>query len=385
MKYISYAGQWLDSKDLQAVNKALLSEYLTQGPAVARFERAVANYCGAKYAVAVSSGTAALHIACLSAGLKSGDEGITSPITFVASANAMLYCGAKPVFADIDDSTACIDAEEIKNKISGRTRVVIPVHFGGHPCEMDKICSIVKDKGITVIEDACHALGAEFRGLKIGSCHFSDMTVFSFHSVKHITTGEGGMVLTNNKALYQKLLLLRSHGITRNSQFLPRDHSPWYYEMRCLGFNYRLTDIQNALGLSQLKKLPRFLKKRKQIVNFYSREFSRLPGIKLLAEKPNLNSAHHLFIIRFAAAQFKASKETLYLEYKKNGILANVHYIPVYYHPYYKKIGYRKGLCVNAESYFEEALTLPLYPKMTDRDVELVIKTTKKIVNKYFR
>jgi perosamine synthetase len=383
MKYLSYAAQWIDKEDIKVVNKVLLSDYLTQGPMVARFEKAVAGYCGAKYAIAVNSGTSALHIACISAGLAKGDEAITSPVTFVASANSILYCGARPIFADIEDDTACVDAREIRKKITSKTKAIIPVHFGGHPCEMEAIYKTAKKKDILVIEDASHAFGAEFKGERIGSCKYSAMTVFSFHAIKHITTGEGGMVLTNKKELYQRMLLLRTHGITKDPKFLKQYPGPWYYEMQQLGFNYRLTDIQCALGLNQLKKISKFVARRREIVNGYNKSFSHLEGVRFLKERPNVKSSHHLYVIRLAFRKIKIPKKEVFNEYKKLGILVNVHYLPVYLHPFYKKIGYRPGLCPAAENYYEEAITLPLYPRMTEREVKRVITATEKISNKY--
>lgn len=382
-KLISYARQWIDSLDIKAVTDCLRSDFLTQGPRIEAFERLVSEYCGAKYAVAVNSGTSALHIACLAADLKRGDEGITSPITFVATANAMLYCQAKPVFADIKENTICIDPDQIKKKLSKNTKVLIPVHFGGCPCQMDKIYKIAKSRNIIVIEDACHALGAKFKGFKVGSCKFSDMAVFSFHAVKHITTGEGGMVLTNNSQIYRKLLLLRTHGITKNHEYLNKNRAPWYYEMHHLGFNFRLTDFQSALGISQFKKINKFLQRRQEIVDNYNNAFSGIEQIKLIEQELFAESSHHLYVIRLNLDKLNTSRENLFNEYKKSGILVNVHYIPVYYQPYYRKLGYKKGLCPNAEQYYEETITLPLYPKMSDLDVKKVIRVTKNIVKKF--
>lgn len=383
MKKIFYARQWIDKHDIQAVNRILRSNYLTQGPTVEAFEEAVASYCGAKYAVSVNSGTSALHIACLAAGLGKGDEAITSPVTFVASANCILYCSAKPVFADIDKETVCMDQGEVAKKVSFRTRVIIPVHFGGHPCDMDEIHKIAQRKNITVIEDATHAIGSEFKGSKVGSCKYSDMTVFSFHAVKHITTGEGGMVLTNDAKLYQKMILLRTHGIVKSSKLLKQNDGPWYYEMQQLGFNYRLTDIQSALGISQLKKLPSFIKKRKKIVEAYDSIFSRLEGITPLKQRQYVNSSYHLYVIRFDARKISIPKKAIFEEYKKKGIFVNTHYIPVYYHPYYMRMGYIKGLCPEAENYYNEAVTLPLYPGLSKLEIARVIRTTEHIVRKY--
>jgi perosamine synthetase len=384
MKKIPYATQSIDERDISAVVKALESHYLTQGPAVDRFEEMIAGYVGARYAVAVNSGTSALHMACLAAGLKKGDEGITSPITFAASANSMVYCGAKPVFADIFPDTVCIDPREVERKLSARTRAIIPVHYAGHPCDMHEIRKIARKSKAIVIEDACHALGASYKGSAIGSCKYSDMTVLSFHAVKHITTGEGGMVLTNNRDLFTKLVLLRTHGITKDAGLLKKKgEGGWYYEMQTIGFNYRLTDIQCSLGISQLKSLGNFLGRRDEIVRAYNDAFSGLDGISLIAERPYARSSNHLYVIRLDSARLRVPRKTVFQEFRDNGILVNVHYIPVYYHPYYERMGYRKGLCPEAEKFYSEAITLPLYPKMLDKDVRRVIDTTRTIIDKY--
>lgn len=383
MKKIPYACQWIDRNDIKAVQEVLSAQFITQGPLVKKFENEIAAYCQAKYAVAVNSGTSALHIACLAAGLKKGNEGITSPITFVASSNALIYCGARPVFADVQDDTICIGPLEIKKKISKKSKVIIPVHFAGHPCEMEEIRSIAEKNNLIVIEDAAHALGAQYKKDKIGSCRYSDMTVLSFHAVKHITTGEGGMVLTNNKELYGKLKKLRTHGITRDCKTARKKISLWYYEMQDLGFNYRLTDIQCALGLSQLKKLPYFLNKRREIAYKYNRAFSRCEELRSLLQRDDVSSAYHIYVLRFNLNKMAVSRREIFDEYRRKGILVNVHYIPVYYHPYYKRLGYRKGLCKNAERYYEEAITLPLYPKMSDAEVKKVIKVTEGILSQF--
>jgi len=370
---IPYATQWLDDADLAGVVEALKSTHLTQGPLVAEFEKKVAEYCGAKFAVAVSSGTAALHAACFVTGIGPGDEVITSPITFVATANSVLYCGGKPVFADVRSDTINLDPEQVSKKITSATRAIIPVHFAGHPCDMKELSAIAKEKKLIVIEDAAHALGAEYNGSKIGSCRYSDLTVLSFHAVKHITTGEGGMVLTNNEAFYRKLLMFRTHGITRDSDVLEiKNEGPWYYEMHDLGFNYRITDFQCALGLSQLKKLDSFLARRREIVARYNQAFSGLKDMMLPIENGGVKSSWHIYPVRFCG-----NRRTIFEHLRLVGIGVNVHYLPVYCQPYYRKLGYSQTECPQAEAYYNSAITLPLFPKMSDEDAALVVKTVK--------
>ncbi|MFA6078157.1 MAG: UDP-4-amino-4,6-dideoxy-N-acetyl-beta-L-altrosamine transaminase [Candidatus Omnitrophota bacterium] len=381
---ISYGHQYIDRDDIDAVIKVLKSDYLTQGPSIPEFEDMLCRYTGARYAVAVSSGTAALHISCLAAGLRSGDEAITSPVTFTASANCVLYCGAIPIFADIQSDTVNIDPEEIEKKISRSTKVLIPVHFAGHPCDMKEINKIARKKKLLVIEDAAHAIGSVYRGSRIGSCKYSDMTIFSFHPVKTITTGEGGAVLTNRRDLYEKLLMLRNHGITKDkSHFLSRGfHSAgsWYYEMQCLGFNYRITDIQCALGISQLKKLDKFLKRRREVASLYTKKLSTIDEIILPAKRDYAASAWHIYCITVKKA---SERKRIFEELQISGIGVQVHYIPVYLHPYYRgKFKYDPGLCPMAEDYYSKAITLPLYPSMTRKQVNKVINVVKSVFRK---
>ena len=390
MKTIPYGHQWIDKSDIEEVVKVLRSDWITQGPKVKEFEDAFCRYTGVKYVVAVSSGTAALHIACLAAGIKSGNEVITSPITFVASANCILYCGGKPVFADIQEDTVNISPQEIASKITKRTKAIIPVHFAGHPVDLEEIYKIARKHNLIVIEDAAHALGAEYRvngkWLKVGNCVHSDMTIFSFHPVKPITTGEGGMVVTNNKEYYEKLLMFRTHGITKDPlRFTPyalRSNCPWYYEMQLLGYNYRLTDIQCALGISQLKKLDKFIKRRREIVKIYKEAFKGNEFFDLPVEKNYAKSSWHLYPIRLKD-KYKNKKKAIFHKMRKKGLGIQVHYIPVYWQLYYQQLGYKKGLCPNAEKYYEEAITLPLFPKMNNRDVEDVVNAVKKVVEYY--
>lgn len=371
--HIPYGRQWLDRKDVDSVISVLESDFITQGPKIKEFENKVAHHCGAKYAVAVSSGTAALHIACLAVGIKNGDEVITTPISFAASANCILYCGGKPIFADVNYDTVNINPVEVEKKITKRTVAVIPVDFAGHPCDLKEIKEIAKRHNLMVIEDACHALGAEYRGTRIGSCKFSDMTVFSFHPVKHITTGEGGMVLTNRKDLYKKLITFRNHGIVKNrTDLLNKNEGSWYYEMQDLGFNYRITDFQCALGISQLKKLGRFIKRRRELADNYRRELSKIDTITLPIEKDYAKSAWHIYVIKV-----KKERKKIFDILAKKGIGVSVHYVPTYLHPFYKRLGYTKGLCPVAERYYKEALTVPLYPKMKNKDFSRVITELK--------
>ena len=376
MKYIPYGRQSIDRDDIREVVKVLKSDWITQGPKVQEFESALAKYCGAKYAVAVSSGTAALHIACLAAGIRQLDEVITSPITFVASANCILYCGAKPVFADVQEDTINIDPQEVKKKITKETKAIIPVHFAGHPCDMKEIATIAKKHNLIVIEDAAHALGAEYKSSKIGSCKYSDMTIFSFHPVKSITTGEGGAILSNDKILYNRLLLLRNHGIKKNSRMLlNKKQGSWYYEMQELGYNYRITDFQAALGITQLKKLDHFIEKRRQIAFRYSRAFKNLDFLSLPIQNEFSRSSWHLFVLLIDFKKIKKSKEQVMKELAAKGIFTQVHYIPVHTQPYYqRKFGFEWGDFPIAEKYYRKAISIPNFPKMAEADIKYVIK-----------
>lgn len=369
--YIPYGRQAIDEEDIQAVVETLRSDYLTTGPKVVEFERGVAEYVGAKYAVAVSNGTAALHIACLAAGIKNEDEVITTPITFAASSNSVLYCGGKPVFADIDADTYNISPADIEKKITNKTKAIIPVHHSGQPCNMEEITKIAKRHNLLVIEDAAHALGAKYKGKKIGS--ISDMTCFSFHPVKPITTGEGGMVVTNDENLYQRLLLFRSHGITRDDNMMTENQGDWYYQQLELGYNYRITDISSSLGCSQLKRLDGFLKRRKEIADYYNKEFAGIKGLQIPKQANGCNSGWHLYILQFLTRDRRKVFDTL----REAGIGVNVHYIPVYKHPYYQQHGYSDVSCVNAEKFYKNAISLPIYPDLTEEQQRYVIQKVK--------
>ncbi len=375
---IPYGRQCLDQADIEEVVKVLKSDWLTQGPKIKEFETQLAKATGAKYAVAVSSGTAALHIACLAAGITKGDEVITSPITFVASSNAVLYCQAKPIFADIEADSINIDPEEIEKKISEKTKAIIPVHFAGLPPDLKEIRQIAKSRNLTVIEDAAHALGGEYQGSKIGSGEYSDMTTFSFHPLKQITTGEGGAVVTNREDLYQKLLILRSHGITKDKKALSQCPGPWYYEQKTLGFNYRITDFQSALGVSQLKKLDKFLKRREEIADIYNQQFAGFKEIELPKVKSDRRSAWHLYWLKLKNSQ---QRSEVFKALHQAGIRAQVHYIPVHLQPYYRdNFGYKAGDYPKAEDYYSRAITIPLYPKMSKEEIVYAIKTIKNLL-----
>lgn len=371
---IPYGRQTIDEEDIQAVVDVLKSDYLTTGPKVAEFEQKVCEYTHTKYAVAISNGTAALHAACYAAGIGPGDEVITTPITFAASANCVLYCGGKPVFADIDPRTYNIDPADIERKITPKTKAIIAVHMAGQPCDMDAIHEIAKKHHLIVIEDGAHALGAEYKGQKIGG--LSDMTTFSFHPVKPITAGEGGMIMTNDENLYQRLMLFRSHGITRDDKLMTHNDGPWYYQQLELGYNYRITDIQCALGCSQMKKIDGFISRRREIATRYDEAFTSVKNIVTPYQSKDANSGWHLYII-----QVQNRKEVF--EYlRSKGIGVNVHYIPVYYHPYYRTHGYSDVKCTVAEEIYEHIISLPIYPSLTEEEQEFVIRTVKEIVGR---
>lgn len=379
--YLPYGKQWIDDDDIEAVVKVMKGDFLTTGPTIKAFEQKVADYVGTKYAVAFSNGTAALHGACFAAGISEGDEVITTPITFVASANCVLYQGGKVVFADIHPQTYNIDPFEVEKKISNKTKAIIPVDFTGQPVNLDKIHQLAKKHQLVVIEDAAHALGATYKGKKIGS--LSDMTMFSFHPVKHITSGEGGIITTNNSEYYEKLLQFRSHGITRNTDKLKEDHGPWYYEMQFLGYNYRMTDIQAALGWSQMDKLNMFVEKRKKIATKYNEIFQKMPQLNTPFQDALGESSWHLYIIRLNLDELTVGRKEVFETLQKQNIGVNVHYIPVHLLPYYKKLGYTKGSLPNAEKLYEEIISLPLFPAMTEQDIEDVINAVQQAIKIY--
>jgi perosamine synthetase len=380
---LPYARQSVDEGDIQAVVDVLRSDWLTTGPKVDEFEEKFAAWVGAKHAVAFSSGTAALHGAALAAGLRPGDEAITSPLTFVATANCVLYQGATPVFADVCADTLNIDPERIAERIDPKTRTIMPVVYAGHPADLDAILVLAEKHGLTVIEDACHALGAEYHGRRSGS--ITHMAVFSFHPVKHLTTGEGGMVTTDRADFAESLRKFRNHGITRDA----RDRNAsgaWFYDVAQLGFNYRLTDIACALGISQLKKLETNLARRRAIADRYAAVFRDLPGIAIPQVRDDVKSAWHLYPIRIDQGALGVGRDQIFRALRAENIGVNVHYIPVHLHSYYRdRFGYKGGEYPIAEHAYEQLISLPMFHGMSDQDVEDVIAAVRKVVLHYSR
>lgn len=381
-KAINYGHQYIDDADIQAVVDVLKSDYLTCGPKIVELEQKLCAITGAKYAVVCANGTAALHMAALSAGVGEGDEVITTPITFAASANCALYCGARPVFADIDPETYNIDPAKVEAAITPKTKAVVAVDYTGQSVALDPLREICKKHGLILIEDGAHVIGTKYKEKANGS--ISDMTTFSFHPVKTVTGGEGGAVLTNSEAFYEKLLLYRSHGITRKEDLMAHTpDGPWYYEQIALGYNYRMTDMQAALIISQLDKLPQFSRRRKEIVKRYDKAFSGNPALFVQREIPESDTTRHLYILRLVPERLKIDRKQFFAALAAENVCCNVHYIPTYYFPYYERLGYRKGLCPNAEKLYEEIITLPLYYGMSDEDVESVIEAVLKITDYY--
>ncbi len=381
---IFYGHQYLDQADYDAVLEVLKSDYLTCGPKIMELEKRLCEITGAKYAVACSNGTAALHIAALAAGIGKGDELITTPITFAASANCALYCGATPVFADINEKTYNIDPDSIEEHITPATKAVVAVDYTGQAVELDRIRAICEKHNLVLIEDAAHSIGTKYKGKGVGS--IADMTTFSFHPVKTITGGEGGAVLTNSEEYYQKLLLYRAHGITRMADLMEEEvDGPWYYEQIDLGYNYRMTDIQAGLIISQLDKLEMFSKRRKEIVARYNEAFINNDAIIVQEEIPESDTTRHLYILRLNLEKLTINRREFFDALAAENICCNVHYIPVYYFPHYKRLGYKKGLCEKAEKLYDEMITLPLYYGMSDADCEDVIKAVEKIVKYYHK
>lgn len=386
MSVIQYGRQDINRADIDAVVAVLRSDYLTQGPAVPAFERAVTEYCGTKYGVATNSATSALHIACLALGVGKGDSVWTTPTTFVASANCALYCGATVDFVDIDTNTYNIDVQRLEQKLAGSEKagklpkVVIPVHLCGQPCDMTAIHDLSLRYGFKIIEDASHAIGGKYRNEPIGNCHYSDITIFSFHPVKIITTGEGGMAVTNDNTLAKRLRLLRSHGISSNAEDMqPRPvQEIWNYQQIDLGFNYRMTDVQAALGLSQIRRLDSFVEKRHNIAAIYDSELADLP-VQTPWQHPDSYSAYHLYPIRIQPNKCNTSQRQVYDSMQEAGINVNLHYIPVYRQPFYEAMGFKMGYCPEAEQYYREVLSIPMYPALTDDEQAKVICVLREI------
>jgi UDP-4-amino-4,6-dideoxy-N-acetyl-beta-L-altrosamine transaminase len=386
MTSIPYGRQSIDAADIEAVLAVLRSDFLTQGPAIARFEETVARFTGARHAVAVSSATAALHIGALALGIRPGTRLWTVPNTFVASANCGLYCGASVDFVDIDPRTYNLSVAALEAKLHAAARsdtlprVLVPVHFSGQPCEMSSIVEICQKFGVRILEDASHAIGSTYRDVKTGSCTFSDLTVLSFHPVKIFTTGEGGMLLTNDSELYEKLLQLRSHGITRDPRFLrKKPDGPWYYEQIALGFNYRMTDLQAALGTSQMARLPDFLARRRQLAARYDQLLAPLPLIRPY-QHPETLSSWHLYVVQLDPDRTAVSRLSLYEGLRARSILPQVHYIPVHTQPWYQALGFQFGDFPVSESYYQKALSLPLFYDLSDSDQDRVVLALNEIL-----
>lgn len=379
-KVIGYGHQCIDDDDIAAVADVLRSDYLTCGPATERFEEDIKTVSGARYVTAVANGTAALHVACLAAGIGPGDEVIVSPITFAASANCVLYCGGTPVFADINPDTWNIDPDSIRDKITDRTKAIIAVDFGGVPVDADAIRKICAEHGLIFIEDAAHSIGSALDGRPVGT--LADITTFSFHPVKTVTTGEGGAVVTNDPELARRIVLFAKHGITRDRiQMQNPDEGGWYYEQLELGYNYRLSDIQAALGSSQLKRLPSFKARRQEIVHRYNEAFSQIPEVSFQTDSHPDETARHLYCLRFDTDSLDVDRRFIFDALRAEGINVNVHYLPVYRLSYYERLGYPADLCAEANAYYDQIITLPLHCAMADEDVEKVITAVKKVVS----
>jgi UDP-4-amino-4,6-dideoxy-N-acetyl-beta-L-altrosamine transaminase len=384
---IPYGRQLIEDRDVEAVARTLRSDWLTQGPEVPAFEADLAARVNARHVIAVSSGTAALHLACIAAGVTTGDVVVTSAITFVASANCAVYCGADVALADVDDASVTLDPNALREtlgRLRGRTiRAVVPVDFAGQPADIEAIGAAAREIGAVVIEDACHSLGAEWRDgsgvwRRVGDGTSADMTVFSFHPVKHVTTGEGGAIATNSGALADRLRLLRTHGITRDPALLRRNEGPWYYEMQALGFNYRITDIQCALGRSQLTRLQEWVERRRSIARRYDEAFAGVQGITPVGQRQGARSAYHLYVIRLDGKAYPGGRARLFAALRERGLGVQVHYIPIHYQPFYAdRFGFRSGDFPSAERYYAEAISLPMFPALTDADVAQVIGTVR--------
>jgi UDP-4-amino-4,6-dideoxy-N-acetyl-beta-L-altrosamine transaminase len=383
---IPYGRQSINEADIEAVAEVLRSDFLTQGPVVPAFEDAVTSYCGADYGVAANSATSALHLACLALGVGPSDKVWTSPLTFVASANAALYCGAEVDFVDVDERTYNMSPAKLEEKLTQAAdtgtlpKVIVPVHLAGQSCDMAAIHAAASRHGVRIVEDASHAIGGSYRSEPVGNCAFSDIAVFSFHPVKIVTTGEGGMAMTNDPELAELMSLDRSHGITRDPERLQNDDvGAWYYEQQRLGYNYRMTDIAAALGLSQMTRIEEFLARRREIAAAYDAAFADLP-ITPPWQHPDAASAWHLYVIRIDRRRVGRSHREVFDALRDSGIGVNLHYIPVYRQPYYRDLGFGQGHCPNAEAYYAEAISLPMYPALGDDAQAQVIAAVTRAV-----
>lgn len=381
-KKIGYGHQYIDDKDIQAVVDVLKSDYLTCGPKIEETEKKLCEITGAKHAVLVANGTAALHATMFATGISVGDEVITTPITFAASANCALYCGGKPVFADINKETYNIDPECIEKCITERTKAIVAVDFTGQVVEIERIRDICDKHGLIFIEDAAHSLGTKYNGKAVGS--LADMTEFSFHPVKTCTAGEGGAITTNNDELYKRLILFRTHGITREQELMEKvSEGAWYYQQIALGYNYRMTDMQAALLFSQLHKLDMFAKRRKELVKRYNNAFSEMPEITIQKEIAESDTVRHLYILQFNLEMLKCGRKEIFDALQAEGVGVNVHYIPTYSFPYYQKLGYKMGTCPNAEKLYERIVSIPLFYGLTDEQQDKIVEAVQKVINYY--
>lgn len=380
---LPYGRQTIGEEEERALLEVLRSDFITTGPKVREFEERIAALVGKRYAVAVNSGTAALHCAAFAAGIKEGLEAVTTPNTFLASANCVVYLGGRPVFADIDAETYNIDPAEVRKAVTDRTRAIISVDFAGQPADHEELAEVAGDKGLVHIEDAAHALGAEYKGAHTG--RQADLLTLSFHPVKHITTGEGGIVATDDEEMYQNLQTFRTHGMVRDpGRLIHKDEGPWFYEMQVLGFNYRITDLQCALGLAQMPKLEGFIGRRRRIAAMYTEAFSAIEGVVPMTERPDRKSVYHIYVVRFQREAFKVGRKRIFEALRAENIGVNVHYIPVHLQPYYRqRYGHKRGDFPRAEEYYDTAITLPIFPTMTDADVEDVIQAVGKVADHY--
>ena len=378
MPFLPYGRQSIDEDDIQAVVDVLRSDWLTTGPKVGEFEQAFAETTGAKEAVAISNGTAALHAAVYAAGIGPGDEVIVTPMTFAASANCIVYQGATPVFADVDPANLLLDPAQVEAKITSKTKAIVAVDYAGQPCDYEALRQLAQSHGLTLIADACHSLGGSYKGRRVGT--LADLNTFSLHPVKHITTGEGGVITTGDAELARRMRTFRNHGITTDHRQREAQGS-WFYEMVDLGYNYRLTDIQCALGISQLKKLPAWIERRQEIAQIYDRAFAHVPTITPLTLQPDRSHAYHLYVIRLNLDLLRVDRTQIFADLRAAGIGVNVHYVPVHLHPFYQeRFGTHVGMCPVAEAAYAQILSLPIFPAMTDADTERVIHTCLDIV-----